>query len=127
MSRRLDLDDLASFIGAPSKGGAGETRNAEQEAQAARLAASPRVLPQDPYDLSKLRSMDADVRLKAGRINTRLPIDDMDAHLLLNDGLLQLLVELAGLDVTQSLGYLFDQDKQVPIRCAFADFGVTGN
>jgi len=37
----------------------------------------------------------------------------------------QLLVELAGLDVTQSLGYLFNQDKQVPIRCAFADFGVT--
>lgn len=45
--------------------------------------------------------------------------------LLLNDGLLELLVELAGLDVTQSLGYLFNQDKQVPIRCAFADFGVS--
>lgn len=216
VSERLDLDDLAGFIGAPPEGGAGETRNAAQEARAARLAADPRVLPQDPYDLSKLRAMDADVRLQAGRINTRLPIDDMDAHLLLNDGLLQLqpldfgvaggkirsnigmdaraptirtradiqmhtldlgrlfpqaqiaqaatgrigghvrvdttgnsiahmagnangevavgmgkgqipqlLVELAGLDVTQSLGYLFNQDKQVPIRCAFADFGVT--
>jgi uncharacterized protein involved in outer membrane biogenesis len=217
VSKRLDFDDLAGFIGAPSKGGAGETRNAEQAAEAAKLAANPRVLPQDPYDLSKLRSMDADVRWKATRINApKLPIDDMDAHLVLTDGLLllqplnfgvaggdfrsqirmdarnptiktradiavrkvnlgqlfpdakltedavgriggeikidtsgnsiatmagnangsigvgmgkghipQLLVELAGLDVMQSLGYLFDSDKQVPIRCAFADFGVT--
>jgi uncharacterized protein involved in outer membrane biogenesis len=217
VSKRLDFDDLAGFIGAPSKGGAGETRNAEQAAEAAKLAANPRVLPQDPYDLSKLRSMDADVRWKATRINApKLPIDDMDAHLILTDGLLllqplnfgvaggdfrsqirmdarnptiktradiavrkvnlgqlfpdakltedavgriggeikidtsgnsiatmagnangsigvgmgkghipQLLVELAGLDVMQSLGYLFDSDKQVPIRCAFADFGVT--
>jgi uncharacterized protein involved in outer membrane biogenesis len=217
VSRRLDFDDLAGFIGAPPKGGAGETRSARQEAEAARLAASPRVLPQGAYNLSKLRSMDADVRLKAARINApKLPLDDMDAHLLLSDGLLQLqpldfgvaggdlrsnirmdarnptirtraditvrsldlgqlfpdakltqtamgriggeiridttgnsiasmagnangtmavgmgkghfpqlLVELAGLDVMQSLGYLFDQDKQVPIRCAFADFGVT--
>ncbi|MET1023565.1 MAG: AsmA family protein [Pseudoxanthomonas sp.] len=216
-SKRLDFDDLAGFIGAPAKGGAGETRNAEQAAEAAKLAASPRVLPQAPYDLSKLRSMDADVRWKATRINApKLPIDDMDAHLILNDGLLelkplnfgvaggdlrsqirmdarnptirthadiavkalnlgqlfpdakltegaigriggaikidttgnsiatmagnatgdvgvgmgkghipQLLVELAGLDVMQSVGYLFDRDKQVPIRCAFADFGVT--
>ncbi|SEL69898.1 hypothetical protein SAMN05428989_2278 [Pseudoxanthomonas sp. GM95] len=215
-SKRLDFDDLAGFIGAPSKGGAGETRNAEQAAEAAELAANPRVLPQDPYDLSKLRSMDADVHWKATRINApKLPIDDMDAHLVLNDGLLelkplnfgvaggdirsqvrldarnptirtradiavrglnlgqlfpdakltedavgriggdirvdtsgnsialmagnatgdigvgmgkghipQLLVELAGLDVMQSLGYLFDRDKQVPIRCAFADFGM---
>ena len=31
--------------------------------------------------------MDADVRLKAGRIETiTLPMDDMDAHLLIDDG-----------------------------------------
>jgi len=218
VSKRLDFDDLAGFVGAPAKGGAGETRNAKQAAEAAKLAASPRVLPQDPYDLSKLRSMDADVRWKATRINApKLPIDNMDAHLVLNNGLLelqplnfgvaggelrsqirmdarnptirtradiavrklnlgqlfpdakvltndavgliggkididtsgnsiaamaanangsagvgmgkghipQLLVELAGLDILQSVGYLFDRDKQVPIRCAFADFGVT--
>ncbi|WP_337055173.1 AsmA family protein [Pseudoxanthomonas sp. USHLN014] len=216
VSKRLDFDDLAGFINAPSKGGPAETRSAKQEAQAAKLAASPRVLPQERYNLSKLRAMDADVRLKATRINApKLPIDDMDAHLLLDDGLLQLqplnfgvaggdirsnirmdarqpvirtraqiavrtlnlgqlfpsvkltqdaigrigggididttgnsiaemaanangqlgvgmgkghlpqlLVELAGLDVTQSLGYLFDRNKQVPIRCAFADFGI---
>ncbi|REM13962.1 AsmA family protein, partial [Mycobacterium tuberculosis] len=44
-----------------------------------------------PYNLSKLRAMDADVRWKAQRINSpTLPLDDMDAHLKLNDGLLRL-------------------------------------
>lgn len=35
-----------------------------------------------------------------------------------------LLVELAGLDVAESLKYLFDQDRQIPLRCAYADFKV---
>jgi uncharacterized protein involved in outer membrane biogenesis len=49
------------------------------------------VLPDKPYDLGKLRSMDADVRLKAHRINApSLPLDDMDAHLKLNDGIVEL-------------------------------------
>jgi uncharacterized protein involved in outer membrane biogenesis len=49
------------------------------------------VLPDTPYDLTKLRAMDADVRWKAHRINApALPIEDMDAHLLLEAGLLRL-------------------------------------
>ena len=44
-----------------------------------------------PYDLAKLRAMDADVRLKATRINApSLPIDDMQAHLKLKAGVLRL-------------------------------------
>jgi AsmA family protein len=174
------------------------------------------VLPDTPYDLAKLRAMDADVRLRAQRINApKLPIDDMDAHLKLDAGLLQLeplnfgvaggnirsnirldarqdviqtrlqasvrrislgglfppdtlageavgriggdfnlagtgnsvaamlgsangdvavgmgagrvsnlLVELAGIDVYETLKYLIGNDKQIPVRCAFADFGV---
>ncbi len=50
-SRRLDFDDLAGFVGAPPKTGGGETANAEQKAQAARVAASSRVLPDTPYNL----------------------------------------------------------------------------
>ena len=91
VSRRLDFDDLAGFIGAPPQANGSEATNPELKAQAAALAASPRVLPDTPYDLAKLRSMDADVRLKAHRINApRLPIDDMDAHLKLDAGVLQL-------------------------------------
>ncbi|MBN5142125.1 AsmA family protein [Stenotrophomonas maltophilia] len=215
-SKRLDFDDLAGFVGAPPKTGGGETANAQQKAEAARVAASARVLPDTPYNLGKLRAMDADVRWKAHRINApSLPLDDMDAHLLLDDGVLRLdplnfgvaggdirstirmdarqpqiatalkasvrgvqlgqlfpdaklaeqakggiggnvdlsghgnsiaamlgsssgkvglamgrghvgnlVMELAGLDITESLKFLVTGDKQIPLRCAFADFGV---
>ena len=90
-SKRLDFDDLAGFVGAAPKAGGGESTNPELAAQAAKQAASGRLLPDTPYRLDKLRAMDADVRLRAGRINTqKLPLDDMDAHLLLEDGLLRL-------------------------------------
>jgi uncharacterized protein involved in outer membrane biogenesis len=90
-SKRLDFDDLAGFVGATPQAGSEETSNPELKAQAAREKADARVLPDTPYDLTKLRSMDADVRWKATRINApRLPIDDMDAHLKLDAGLLRL-------------------------------------
>jgi uncharacterized protein involved in outer membrane biogenesis len=216
LSRRLDFDDLAGFIGAPPTTGGSESANAEQKAQAARLAARPTVLPDKAYNLTKLRAMDADVRWKAQRINSpSLPLDDMDAHLKLDNGLLRLepldfgvaggnirstirmdarrpqiatalnaslrkvqlgqlfpdsklveqasggisgqiqlsghgnsiaamlgssdgevaigmgrghignlLMELAGLDVAESVKFLFTGDRQIPLRCAFADFAV---
>ena len=78
LSKRLDFKDLSGFLGgAPPAGGS--------------VASSPKLLPSEPYKLDKLRAMDADVRLKAQRVNTiTLPIDDMDAHLLINDGVLRL-------------------------------------
>ncbi|NCT71833.1 MAG: AsmA family protein [Xanthomonadaceae bacterium] len=91
VSKRLDFDDLAGFVGAPPQTGGDEASNAEQRAKAVALAADARLLPDTPYDLTKLRAMDADVRWKAHRINApSLPIDDMDAHLLLDAGLLRL-------------------------------------
>ena len=91
VSKRLDFDDLAGFVGAPPQTGGSEASNAEQRAEAAALAMDARLLPDTPYNLTKLRAMDADVRLKAHRINApSLPIDDMDAHLLLDAGLLRL-------------------------------------
>jgi uncharacterized protein involved in outer membrane biogenesis len=216
VSQRLDFDDLAVFIGKAPRTGAGESSNAALAAQAAREAASPRVLPDTPYNLTKLRAMDADVRWKARRINApKLPLDDMDAHLKLDDGLLQLVpldfgvadghirstirmdarkapirthadiamsglnlgklmpepklvkdaigkvggqaalsgsgnsiakmlgssdgsvaigmgrgrisnlvMELAGIDIEESLKYLIEGDHTIPIRCAFGDFSV---
>ena len=91
VSKRLDFDDLAGFIGAPPQTGRGETSNPELAAQNAQLDAKPRLLPDTPYRLDKLRSMDADVKLKAARINAPgWPLDDMQAHLLLENGLLKL-------------------------------------
>ncbi|HZX78439.1 AsmA family protein [Lysobacter sp.] len=90
-SKRLDFDDLAGFVGGAPQAGRGETANAEQAREAASRQARSRLLPDTPYELEKLRAMDADVRLRATRINApKLPLDDMDAHLLLENGLLRL-------------------------------------
>lgn len=215
-SKRLDFDDLAGFIGGAPAAGGGEATNAELAALAAQRAANPKVLPATPYALDKLRAMDADVRLRAARLEAPgLPLDDMDAHLFLDDGVLRLdplnfgvaggdirstirmdargspirtradiaarglnlaqlvpgvelardavgkvggrmavtgtgnsvarmlatsngeidvgmghgqvsnlLVELAGLDIAESLKFLIGKDRKVPIRCAFGDFAV---
>lgn len=90
-SRRLDFDDLAGFIGGAPQAGGKEDTNPELQALAAKQAASPRLLPDTPYELDKLQAMDADVRLRATRINApKLPLDDMDAHLFLDKGVLRL-------------------------------------
>ncbi|HEX2827986.1 MAG TPA: AsmA family protein [Burkholderiales bacterium] len=79
-SKRLDLADLAGFVGA--------------EKTAPGKVATPqttRVLPDTPYDLAKLKSADADVRFEGKRVITeKLPIDDMSAHLILRNGVLTL-------------------------------------
>lgn len=215
-SRRLDFDDLAGFVGGAPQTGKGETANAEQAREAASQQASGRMLPDTPYELEKLRAMDADVRLRATRINApKLPLDDMDAHLLLENGLLRLdplnfgvadgdirsrirmdartstirthadadltglniskllptvelaqnaigkvggkvtlegtgnsiatmlgssdgavtvgmgrgrisnlLMEMAGIDLAEIIKFKLGGDKQIPVRCAFADFAV---
>ncbi len=91
VSKRLDFDDLAGFVGAAPQTGGNESSNPRLAAKSAQQKARDRVLPDTPYALDKLRSMDADVRWKAQRINApRLPLDDMDVHLLLENGVLQL-------------------------------------
>ncbi|MFC4728483.1 AsmA family protein [Coralloluteibacterium thermophilus] len=87
----LDFDDLAGFVGAPPRTGEGETASEQQQRQAAERAASGRILPDTPYDLGKLRSLDADVRLRAARIEAPgWPLEDMDAHMVLENGVVNL-------------------------------------
>jgi uncharacterized protein involved in outer membrane biogenesis len=91
VSRRLDFDDLAGFVGAPPQTGGKETASAEQKRQAAELRAKSRVLPDEPFDLAKLRGMDADVHWKALRVNApKLPIEAMDMHLFVDDAVMRL-------------------------------------
>ena len=91
VSRRLDFDDLGGFVGKAPQAGGREATNPELAAKAATEAASSRLLPSEPYKLDKLRAMDADVRLKAQRVTTiTLPIDDMDARMRIDDGVLRL-------------------------------------
>ncbi|QOW22687.1 AsmA family protein [Novilysobacter avium] len=90
-SKRLDFDDLAGLVGGAPQTGPGETSNPELTAKAAEMKARQRVLPDTPYRLEKMRAMDADVSLKADRINApSLPLDNMNTRLSLNAGLLVL-------------------------------------
>jgi AsmA family protein len=126
VSRQLDFDDLAVFIGKAPKTSAGESTNPMLAARAAREKARSRILPDTPYDLHKLRAMDADVRWKAQRINApKLPLDDMHAHLKLENGLLQLVpldFGVAGGDIRSTIRM---DARESPIR-THADAALRG-
>jgi uncharacterized protein involved in outer membrane biogenesis len=217
VSKLLDFDDLAGFVNKAPQAGNGEATNARLAAQASSERASSRLLPDRPYELDKLRAMDADVRYKAHHISApKWPLDNMDTHLLLENGVLRLepltfgvaggqvravmrmdargnpirtraqinarglqlrklvpdvklaqdaigriggdvtlagtgnsialmlgssdgdvalgmgrgqisnlLMELAGIDIAETLKFLVRGDRKIPIRCAFGDFGVS--
>lgn len=88
-SNLLDFDDLAGFIGGKPGTAPSKTASEEQTKQAAPEKDSDRIFPDQRYDLDRLRAMDADVRLHAKKILApKLPIDDLNATLNLNDGVL---------------------------------------
>lgn len=91
VSNLLDLDDLAGFIGGKPGTAPGETAYEEQKNKAALEKKSDRIFPDQRYDLERLRAMDAEVRMRAKRILApNLPIDNLNAKLSLNDGVLRL-------------------------------------
>lgn len=78
VSRNLALKDLAGFVGAHGDPAAGS-------------AASGKVLPSEPFNLDKLAAADVDAHLRADRIVTaNLPLDKLNAHLLVNGGVVKL-------------------------------------
>ncbi len=85
VSRKVDFDDLAGFIG-------GTPRSGEGDAAVGAVPGDPsRVFPAREYDVAKLRAMDADVRWRVARLESpKLPLDSMDAHARLVDGDLRL-------------------------------------
>jgi uncharacterized protein involved in outer membrane biogenesis len=90
VSNLLDFKDLAGFIGGTPGTAPGETAFKEQQKQAALEKESDRIFPDQRYDLERLRAMDADVRLRAKQILApNLPIDNLNAKLSLNDGVLR--------------------------------------
>ncbi|MDE2396449.1 MAG: AsmA family protein [Burkholderiales bacterium] len=112
-SKRLDLADLAGFIGANPGAGA---KTAEPKAA--------RVIPDTPYNLAKFGSASADVRFEGERVMTdRLPIDDISAHLVLRNGVLA----LAPLDFGVAGGRIVSDitlDGSKPVISARADMRV---
>ena len=90
-SARLDLDDLLTVLGAPPSTAQGETASPEQRAQAERLEAEGRVLPEATLDISRVRNMDARVRFHAAKVvSDRFPLRGMTIGIHLDHGLLRL-------------------------------------
>jgi len=70
-SERLDLADLAGFIGAEKAG-----------AEKATTPNPARLLPDEPYSLEKLKAADVDIRFQGKQILTkRLPVQDISTRL----------------------------------------------
>ncbi|WP_310539371.1 AsmA family protein [Phenylobacterium sp.] len=88
-TRSLDFDDLAAvFGGAPSRK-AGETVSPEQAAIGRKMAAQRRLLPDTTLNVSKIRSLDADVRYRVAAIrDAMLPLRSGDVTVKLERGLL---------------------------------------
>jgi uncharacterized protein involved in outer membrane biogenesis len=84
-SRLLRFSDLAPLIGADSN--ASKLRRGSHELQPAGKA-----LPVEGFRSERLKTIDADVRFKGRRIEHKanLPVQDLDAHILLKDGVLAL-------------------------------------
>jgi len=90
VSNLLDFKDLAGFIGGKPGTKESEKSSDEQQKRASAEKESDRIFPDQRYDLERLRAMDADVRLRAKQIVApNLPIDDLNAKLSLNDGVLK--------------------------------------
>ncbi|TAK63380.1 AsmA family protein [Methylobacter sp.] len=113
VSQKLDMDDLAGFIGAaPSKG----TMSPEQKAQAEREKSSPRLLPDVPIDLTRLRATDMEVHLKGKQIiGTKWPLNDLDIGFNLQKGVLHLdPLDFGVADGTIGGSLILDGQKDVP-------------
>ncbi|HWV14030.1 MAG TPA: AsmA family protein [Cellvibrio sp.] len=88
VSNVLDSRDLGGFIGLPPSG---ENAAPEQRQEAAEKKASPKLIPDVPLKLERLRGTDLDVTLKAAKIEApSLPFKGMEVRFDLNHGLLKL-------------------------------------
>jgi AsmA family protein len=90
VSRSLDYKDLGGAVGLPPPNAPPSARTVAQNEEAAKRERSGRVLPTKPYDLERLRAVDAKVRFKGKRfIASNLPLDDMSTTLELQGGVLK--------------------------------------
>jgi uncharacterized protein involved in outer membrane biogenesis len=90
-SRKIVLSDLAGFLGtAPDRPGT-PNEAPEHESQRAQRAASQSLLPDEPFNLHKLRAADFRVHYKGQHIEAQwTPLDDLEANLAIDNGKLLL-------------------------------------
>jgi len=91
VSTRLNYKDLGGLVGLPPSDESPSARTAAQNKEVAKRDLSWRVLPTKPYNLERLRAVDAKVRFKGKQfIATDLPLDNVTSTLDLQDGVLKL-------------------------------------
>lgn len=119
VSKKVVLADLAGFIGAtPGKAGAANTTPQLKHAQAVQ-AARPRVLPDTPINLPKLRSADLDIHYTGQRIeDSSTPLDDVTAHLTVVDGKLHLDPLSFGMGKGKIVAHIIVDASKKPLRTA---------
>jgi len=90
-SRNLDFADLGMLVGAPGATSGDRPVSDTQKTLKKELDASDRVLPDAPLNIDEVRNVDADVTFKGEHIAAQnLPLDNLDLHMKLDDGLLSL-------------------------------------
>jgi uncharacterized protein involved in outer membrane biogenesis len=89
-SRKLDYKDLGGFIGLPPGERAQHATTRKQRRETARRAASDRVLPDKPFDVSKLRRHDVDLRFSGKSVTWgRFPLDNVALHMTIDHGVVR--------------------------------------
>lgn len=91
VSQSLNYKDLGGIVGLPPANEAPGVRTAAQSQEVTKREQSDRVLPSKPYDLERLRVVDAKARFKGKRfMASDLPLDNVNATLDLKGGVLRL-------------------------------------
>ncbi|HET6655571.1 MAG TPA: AsmA family protein [Gammaproteobacteria bacterium] len=91
-STLLDLKDLGGLVGAqPNAAPAESHAHAMRQMENKERASGDNVLPNTPFHLKRLRTMDADIWFNGKEIRGRKwPLNDLKLHITLDDGLLTL-------------------------------------
>lgn len=90
VSKRLDIDDFAGFVGGTPGTGEGETASAKNRQDKARERSDGRLIPDDPINLAALNAADARIRFRGERVQTPgFPVRDLDAQVALEGGRLR--------------------------------------
>src|SRR3546814_795974 len=86
-SNKVVWSDLSGFVGA-TPGAADEPNDtAKQKASREAQAKTGKRLPDTPISLPRIRAADLDVQYKVAKIESdKMPVDSLDAHLLMEDG-----------------------------------------
>jgi uncharacterized protein involved in outer membrane biogenesis len=88
-SHKLALADLAGFIGATP--GKADSKNDTHKAERAQEEAKPKLLPDTPINLPKLRSADIEVKFRGERIESQsTPLDNLTFVLSIENGEIKL-------------------------------------